>query len=62
MNIKVVMQATTKEQVRQYAIDWQNWVSEQNLSYNELNNWHIVFDALGAWFDLKGEFIENGVL
>lgn len=56
------MQAETCEQARQYAIDWQNWTSGQNLSYKELSNWHIVFDALGAKFNLKDEFIENGVL
>jgi len=62
MNIKKVMQAITREHARQYAIDWQNWVSRKNLSYKELCNWGIVFDALGAKFNLKDEFIENGIL
>lgn len=62
MNIKQVMQVKTKEEARQCAIEWQSWVSEVDLTYRELHNWSIVFDALGAHFDLKDEFIENGIL
>lgn len=56
------MQAETREQARQYAIDWQNCTSRKNLSYKELYKWWIVFDALGVKFNLKDEFIENGIL
>ena len=62
MKIKQVMQAKTQDQARQYAIDWQIWVSEQSLSYKELHDWSIVFDALASEFDLKEEFKENGII
>ena len=62
MKINKVMQANSKELVREYAIKWQNWSSEQNLSYSELLDWSIVFDALGARYDIKDELIENGII
>jgi hypothetical protein len=34
---------TTPEQARQIAIDWQNWASEQSLSYGELNQYQAFF-------------------
>lgn len=56
------MQAKTQAEARQYAIDWQNWASEQSLSYSDLHKWAIVFDALASHFDLKEEFKENGII
>jgi len=53
---------TTPEQARQYAIDWQNWQSEQCLSYMELLEWQSIFQALGEKFDLLEEFRENGII
>ncbi len=52
----------TAEEARQYAIDWQKWASEQNLSYAELGYWQGVFLALGEKFDLTEEFKENGII
>ncbi len=52
----------TKEEARQYAIDWQNWQSEQALSYGELAEWQDIFQALAATFDLTDEFNENGII
>lgn len=62
MNIKEVMQVKTKEEARRCAIEWQNWVSEVDLTYKELHNWNIVFNAIGAHFGLKDEFFENGII
>lgn len=53
---------TTKEQAREYAIDWQNWSSEQSLSYSELAEWGEIFTELGERFDLTTEFKENGII
>ena len=62
MIIKEVAEATTAEQARQYAIDWQSWQSEQSLSYGELAKWQGVFNPLAGKFGLEEEFKENGVL
>lgn len=53
---------TTKEEARQYAIDWQQWASEQSLSYGQLIEWQTIFSALANKFDLREEFEENGIL
>jgi hypothetical protein len=52
----------TREEARQYAIDWQYWVAEQNLSYGELVEWQIIFEALAEKFDLVEEFKENAIV
>lgn len=52
----------TKENARQYAKDWQVWVSEQSLSYGELLEWQDYFVKLGERFALTDEFIENGII
>jgi hypothetical protein len=59
----------TQEEARQYAIDWQNWVSEQNTTENpqslyqsELVEWQEIFSELGERFDLTEEFQENGII
>jgi hypothetical protein len=52
----------TKEEARQYAIDWQKWFSEENLSIQELINWQNEFDKIGKKFDLTEEFKENGII
>lgn len=53
---------TTQDEARQYAIDWQNWQSEQSLSYGELAEWSDIFTELGERFDLTEEFNENGII
>ncbi len=52
----------TAEEARQYAIDWQNWASEQNLSYSELAEWQAIFCELSEKFNLEDEFKENGII
>ncbi len=53
---------TTQEEARQYAIDWQNWASEQNLSYGEMADWASYFQNLAEKFNLIEEFKENGII
>ena len=53
---------TTKEEARQYAIDWQNWASEQALSYGELVEWGAIFEELGERFDITDEYEESGII
>ena len=52
----------TEDEAREYVIDWQNWVSEQNLSYRELVEWCSIFEELADRFDLQEEFSENGII
>lgn len=52
----------TREEARQYAIDWQTWASEQNLSYGELAEWSAHFREIAECFDLVEEFEENGII
>ena len=42
--------------------DWQNWASEQSLSYGELAKFQGYFETLAKKFDLTDEFIENGII
>jgi hypothetical protein len=57
-------QISTKEEARQFAIDWANWITEdtQNPSYGELTVWTEFFTELAEEFDLQEEFKENGIL
>lgn len=52
----------TAGEARQYAIDWQNWVSEQSLSYSELADWQEAFRTLADRYGLIEEFRENGII
>ena len=55
----------TKEEARQYAIDWQNWAFGDNapkLYQSDLYEWQLVFTELGTEFDLVEEFKENGII
>ena len=63
MNTKNENTFECAEEVRQHAIDWQNWVSDkQSLSYGELLAWQIHFERLANKFDLVEEFKENGII
>ena len=52
----------TKEQARQYGIDYQDWISEKNLSYTELAHFQGKLETLAKKFDLIEEFKENGLI
>ena len=51
----------TKEEARQYAIEWQQWQSRHELSQYEVNEWYIIFEDLANEFGLYDEFKENGI-
>lgn len=53
---------TTQDEARDYAIEWQQWSSDQNLSYGELGEWYDIFQELATRFDLEEEFKENGII
>lgn len=52
----------TKEEARQYAIDWQNWIAEQNLSWEEIAKWESYMEDIAIKFHLVSEFKENGII
>ena len=52
----------TKGEARQCAIDYQQWASEQNLSYNDINIATSYFIKIGKRFGLIREFRENGII
>ena len=62
MKINKVQQAKTAQEARNYAIEWQNWQSDQMLSLGELSEWQVVFVELAEKFNLKEEFNENGII
>lgn len=52
----------TKEEAREFAIEWQKWASEQILYLSELFEWQNFFAELARRFDLIEEFKENGII
>lgn len=62
MNKEEVMNAQTQEQTRQYAIDWQFWMSGKSMSWGEVAEWGDIFSTLADKFDLVEEFHENGII
>ena len=55
-----------KDTVRNFAIDWQDWASRQNLTLSELAQWTEAIKTMAGLADesgeLKEELEENGVL
>jgi hypothetical protein len=62
MEIKAITEIKTKEEAKQQAISFQNWISEENLSYSDLNKWSGYFETLAKKFNLTDEFKENGII
>jgi len=56
-----VSEVKSKGEARTMAVDYQNWASNQNMSYGELVVYQNYFDKLGKKFGLKKEFKENGI-
>lgn len=52
----------TKEQARQFGIDYQKLASEKSLSYSEVLHFQNKLSKIAEKFDLVEEFIENGIL
>lgn len=51
-----------KAEARQKAVEWQQWQATQNLSCLELAEWQNYFTTLAEQFELKDEFVENGII
>ena len=52
----------TKDEARRKAINFQNWQSEQSISWREVIEWKIYFKKLASKFKLQKEFKENGII
>lgn len=62
MQIEKVKLASTPEEARSFAIDWQHWIAEQRTDLGTLGEWYDVFVELGKKFNLTEEFEENGII
>ena len=62
MKLKPIYKIKSKGEARQIAIDYQNWQSEQSLSYSELAKYNRYFMQLGKKFNLIKEFEENAII
>jgi hypothetical protein len=51
-----------EEDAQDLAIGWQEWSSNQSLSYEEISEWQRYFEELGEKFNLTEEFRENGII
>lgn len=55
-----------KDTVRNFAVEWQDWASRQNLSLNELAQWtgaiKTIAELADEWGELAEELEENGVI
>ena len=52
----------TKEQARDYAIDYQRWASNRDLSYGEVIHFQTRLVKMAKKFGLVKEFKENGII
>lgn len=53
---------TSEDEARELAIDWQQWSSEQDMSWGELAEWSDLFRKLARKFNLTEEFKENAII
>lgn len=60
--LKPVELIDNAEEARDFAIEWQGWASDRDLSYGELVDYADYFERLGKRFNLTDEFKENGIL
>ena len=51
-----------KEAARQEAIDWQDWLSDNSISYEGLAIATAYFERLGRRYGLLQEFRENAII
>ena len=51
-----------KNAARQLAIDYQQYFSENNLTYSEIAQYQALLQELARDFNLIDEFTENGIL
>lgn len=53
---------TSEGQAVDLAIEYQDWASEQDLSYGEVVYYTNYFEEVAKKFNLTDEFRENGIL
>ena len=53
--------AEKKENLRNFAIEWQQDSAENNFSWTEISYWQGWFERMGRRFGLLNEFRENGI-
>jgi len=55
-----------EDTVRNFAIDWQDWASQQSMSLGELAGWTGAIEQLATLADPNGDLVEelkeNGVI
>lgn len=52
----------TKDEARQYAIDWQNYMSDKSMSWQDVVHYQDIFSKIAVKFHLVREFKENGII
>lgn len=62
VNIMASITIKTKEEARQYAIEFQQKASQENYSYGELIQYQNELTKLAKRFRLTKEFKENGII
>lgn len=62
MKIPAIDMIQSKEEARDFVIEWQIWQSEHPMYMSELIDWTEYFEALGRKFNLTEEFKENGII
>lgn len=53
---------TSRSDAVDFAIEWQNWQAGQIMSIGEIIAWQRVFNLIADKYELRDEFIENGIL
>ena len=55
-----------KDTVKNFAVDWQDWASQQNLGWLEVAGWQSRIKDLAVLADPSGELLEelkeNGII
>jgi hypothetical protein len=52
----------TKQEAREYSLNFQRWSSQKNLSYGELLCFQNELSMIAKKFKLVREFKENGII
>lgn len=60
--LKEIKDVKTAEEAQQIAIDWQNWASENSMSWLVAADAATYFTKLAKKFNLTDEFKENGII
>jgi hypothetical protein len=56
MTLPEISEVKTAAEATQIAIDYQNWASDQSLSYGEVSEYSVYFEALAGKFALTEDF------